>query len=409
MKKIILLHFLFFTIVAAANTRLNVIDFGANGADQLEDTSSFQACVEALIKAGGGEIIIPKGNYYIKHVKFFGKQYSNITIIGEDATIHQIVPSRRVSVENGRWMTFAERKGADGVFVFDARVSGQKDDSNSIKNITIKGLTFNSHVEKVGFDELSHQISAHGVSNFNVENCNFIGFLGDGIAINAATDYSINRDAYNKDITITNCHFDGINKDNRQGISIYYADGFLIENCSFKNTTREDMPGALDIEPNADYQISRNGIIRNCTFDNIGGIGAIIINKQKKISSNLDSSTGFLIENCSFNNVRVALAVFGADDFQQLAKQNSYDVVFRNSNVSNYKSLFVARKASNVLTENVTYRNAQLPGYTDCLNEGSNILFRSCKFLNYVSDKDYCSTSTSKKYQFKNCTYQKKN
>ena len=115
------------------------------------------------------------------------------------------------------------------------------------RNITIKGLTFNSHVEKVGFDELSHQISAHGVSNFNVENCNFIGFLGDGIAINAATDYSINRDAYNKDITITNCHFDGINKDNRQGISIYYADGFLIENCSFKNTTREDMPGALDL------------------------------------------------------------------------------------------------------------------------------------------------------------------
>lgn len=37
------------------------------------------------------------------------------------------------------------------------------------------------------------------------------------------------------------------------------------------------MLGAIDIEPDREKNVSRNGIISRCTFTNIGGINAVNI------------------------------------------------------------------------------------------------------------------------------------
>ena len=317
---------------------LNVKNYGAKSNDNKDDTAAFQKCVDDLAKNKGGTMVIPKGVYHISHLKFFGEKYSYINIVGNGSKIIQIFPKKRISVHGGLWKTYAERYGADGCFVFDAQVSNQKNDNLSIKNISIKDLTFDSDVKKNGFDELNHQLSAHGVSNFTVENCNFIGFLGDGIAISAGSDLQINSYAYNKNITIKNCNFDGVNKDNRQGISIYYADGFLIENCNFKNITRDDMPGAIDIEPDRDYLVSRNGVINNCTFENIGGIAAIVVHTKLPNKENEFSNKNFVIKNCKFNNVRTAFGVIGNDHFLNLESKD-YGTVFQDCVVTNSKSI----------------------------------------------------------------------
>ena len=378
MKRILILTSFIVYNFFIANT-LNVTQFGANGKDDKDDTIAFQKCADRLASLGGGTMEIPLGTYHISHVKFFGKKYSNITIKGNGSTIKQIVPKKRTSVDNGKWLTFAERKGADGCFVFDAQVNYQTHDNLSIKNITIENLKFYSDVVNNKFDELLHQISAHGVSNFKVKNCQFIGFLGDGIAINASTDYKLFRNAYNKDIEITNCLFDGINNDNRQAISIYYSDGFLINNCVFKNITRPDMPGAIDVEPNDNLQVVRNGRITNCSFENIGGLGAICFVLQKSSPKNHYSNRDFIIDNCTFKNVNSPITVVGNDSFTTFNDQHI--ILFSNSTVYNTKSVANLISAYGIKFYNIKYNNITSQ-YLNVVsaNGARNITFEGCDF-----------------------------
>lgn len=378
---IVLFFFIFSINTKCQNTVITVYSYGAIGSDTNDDTNALQKSVDYLASKNGGTLIIPKGTYYVSHLYFLSKKYSNITIKGDDAIILQTIPNTRKSMVNGQFKTFANRLGADGCFLFDAQVSDQKNDANSIKNIKISGLTFKSDVEKYGFDELLHQISAHGVSNFVIDNCKFIGFFGDAIAINGGTDFTKNRNAYNKDIKIKNCSFDGVNKDNRQGISIYYADGFVIDNCHFKNITRDGMPGAIDIESDSPTNVSRNGIISNCTFQNIGGISAIVINLRESTKENDYSYTNFSINNCSFLNVGCSVAVLGNDSFTNYTSSPKKVVSFTNSKVENAYCSVDLRKAYGMLIENVNFSKITNKG-NNVVTEGGakDITFKNCIF-----------------------------
>ncbi|MBT7863217.1 MAG: hypothetical protein HN712_23075 [Gemmatimonadetes bacterium] len=63
----------------------NVLDFGAVGDDDTDNTSAFSACVEAAIEAGGGRIYIPAGVYRgrITIPPFRAKSWLVIEIVGE--------------------------------------------------------------------------------------------------------------------------------------------------------------------------------------------------------------------------------------------------------------------------------------------------------------------------------------
>lgn len=361
---------------------LNVTDYGANGNDEKDDSVAFQKCANELAARGGGTMNIPAGNYHVRRVLFLGKKFSNIIINGNGSTIKQTVPLRRKSVYDGMWKTYAERYSADGCFVFDSAVSNQDSDAESIKNIKIIDLNFISDVEKLGFDELTHQISAHGVSNFSIYNCTFTGFLGDGISINAGTDYRLHRNAYNKNIVIRNCKFDGINNDNRQGVSIYYADGFLINQCIFKNTTRHDMPGAIDIEPNADTQVSRNGIISNCSFENIGGLGAITIHLRNSSCLNQFSNKNFVIEKCTFRGVRSPFCIVGNEKYMDFPAEE-YTVMIRDCSVRKTNAVADIRSACGVLFQRVNFYDVNNVGLNTVTDVGSkHITFDHCLFDN---------------------------
>lgn len=372
---------------ATATTVLNVHQYGAVANDGKDDTAAFQKAVDKLASLHGGKLEIPAGEYCISHVKFFGKRYSNIEISGSKAIIRQTTPNLRKSVHNGIFKTYAERYSADGCFVFDAQVSNQKDDSQSIKNIAISGLTFISDVEKKGFDELSHQISAHGVSNFSVSDCRFIGFLGDGIAINGGTDFRFFQDAYNKDVVIKNCAFDGVNNDNRQGISIYYSDGFLIDNCTFKNTTRKDMPGAIDIEPDRDNNVVKNGIILNCKFENIGGLGAVTIRTKTPSALNQYSQKNFEVSNCDFRSVVAPVAIIGTEDYTKISP-NIINVRIKNLTVDNSQNVIKIIHAYGVYIEDSSFKNIFNEDAAPITEgESNNIIFKNCTFQNIAHPK----------------------
>lgn len=380
---------------------LNVTDFGANGTDKKDDSFAFQRCVDRLAILGGGTMEISKGNYYISHVHFYGKKYSNIIINGNGSVISQFFIGNRKLIE--RWSSYSKINAADGCFIFDAKVSKQFNDEESIKNISINELNFISDVVNLGFDELSHQISAHGVSGFTVNDSSFTGFLGDGICINAGTDFTKNYGAYNKNIKIIKCKFDGLNNDNRQAISFYYCDGFLVKNCDFKNTTRKDMPGAIDVEPMDRWQISRNGTISNCRFENIGGIGAIVLFLMGKSDENpVKSSHGFLVENCNFDNVRTPLTVIGNGCFRKYSDEN-YNVVFRDSKITNFKTILDFRKAYGIFYYNLTFTNNDKLYFYKQLNEFSNFTIKSCVFEDTeIMQKLSFDKKSSENFNFQN-------
>ena len=318
-----------------------------------DDADKFQEAFDFLASVGGGKLFIPKGTYAISHVDFLGKKYSNITIEGHEAKIITLHPTSRIIREGNPQPTLARNNSADGCFFFNAQVSNQTDDSESIKNITISGITFISDVVSLGFDELSHQISAHGVSNFRVENCKFIGFLSDGIAINRGD--GIYGSAYNKNFECVNCYFDGINKDNRNPISIYYCDGYVVDRCVIKNSTRSDMPGGIDTEADSVDNISRNGSITNCSFDNIGGLGAVVI-IQNTFNPNSISFTNYTISNCSINNCSAPLFVGGHNPNYLNAKPSDF-VIFEKNTVQNCDKLGEGYNSAGVLFRNNYFLN----------------------------------------------------
>lgn len=372
-QKILLFSTLLF-INLAFGTELDVKKIGAKGDGKSDDTPYFQKCVDLLAAKGGGTMLIPPGNYLVSRIKFTGKKYSNITITGENANILEKISGRRITW--GTFKTFASRNAADGVFVFEANVSHQKNDNESIKNITISGLNFITDIKKYGFDELSHHISAHGVTNLTIKNCSFKGFLGDGIAINRGTNEQGARNAYNKNIIIDQCLFDGVKNDNRNGISIYYSDGFSITNCNFVNVTRPNMIAAIDIEADDTFNISRNGIIRNCTFKNIGGLAAIAF-----FQKSTDNYKNLLIENCTIDGASAPFYIVGNDGFANMAA--STDIVIKNCLAKNIAVTATVIKGYNILFDSVIFENISSPVANVVPEAGaSNITFQNCTFRN---------------------------
>ncbi len=120
-----------------------------------------------------------------------------------------------------------------------------------------------------------------GASNVSVTRCNFTGFRGDGIYIGEVK--IAGKELHNSNIKVSECIFDGINKDNRNGISIIDCDGLFIEKCTFRNCSRTDMPGAIDVEPNYRYNIVKNISIKGNRFENIGGNNIIQISITFKL------------------------------------------------------------------------------------------------------------------------------
>ncbi|MGE8556261.1 MAG: glycosyl hydrolase family 28-related protein [Chryseobacterium jejuense] len=386
---------------------VNVKWFGAVGDSVTNDTQSFQKSVDFLSSIGGGKLLIPSGSYAVEHIDFKTKAYSNIEIIGNNSKLIGLTRSRNTA--------------ADGIFAFEACVSNQSDDSNSIKNIKISGLNFftlnikppvpvplpgQEPEPEPKVDELSHHIAAHGVSDFTVENCTFTGFFGDGIAICRGLFEGGYRNAYNKNVTIKNCKFDGVNQYNRQAISIYYCDRFIIDNCDFYRTTGNGMPGAIDIESDdPNLTITTNGLITNCYFNDIGGMGAIcifskdrsIIDFQQNERLNYQS---FKIDNCKFENVHTPLTVYG--NYNPLTNDDKddngvYSIVFENSNVLKANRAIYFNSACRVKVSNVIFKNIHNDSLSVCDGGAYKVLFEQCEFdtvknpagLSFIGDGKY--------------------
>ena len=136
----------------------------------------------------------------------------------------------------------------------------------AIKGGWIKGDVGNHRYIEGSTSEWGFGLSVFNSANVRIEGIHISKCTGDGIYIGGGIvseleDYS----QASKNVYIT----DAICDDNRrQGISITYADGVVLKNCTFSNTGKTEFtrPGCgLDIEPNAGQAV-RDVKIKRCRF-----------------------------------------------------------------------------------------------------------------------------------------------
>lgn len=157
-------------------------------------------------------------------------------------------------------------------------IRGQSDsEDQTIDGIKLRNFKMQIPKNQRTFSEHAHLIRFDGVSNLEIDGCNFHGFHGDAVYIGGGTSTKAPDTRHNRNVTIKNSTFNGVNKENRNAVSIIDGTNVDISGNGFYHTTRPDMPGAIDVEPNANPASVVNGIsIHDNHFEDIGGKLAVV-------------------------------------------------------------------------------------------------------------------------------------
>jgi hypothetical protein len=241
--------------------------YGAvSGGSASTNTTAIQAAVDSNYN-----VYVPPGTFSCNTITL----RAGVRIYGDGA---QSILSQN-TITDGSYGTLYANSGSSG---------------STVDDILIERLQVLGNVSGLGFSQFQHLISLNGVSRVVIRNCLIKGFRGDGIYVGSGVVAGNER--HNARIKILNNVIDGVNNDNRNGISIIDCDDALIEGNTFVNCTRSNMPGPVDIEPDAfTFHIVRNIRVLNNHFVNCGGNVAQI--------ALVLSSTNFAIqpENFKFN------------------------------------------------------------------------------------------------------------
>lgn len=242
-----------FSPSVGAGVSSNVYDLGAGGT--ADDTAALTAGMTALASTGGTLLGRPNTTYTFLDVTWAG---SNIALAGAGpSTIFKMIAGTTANhyLLTAIGSTTAETGNLTGLGLRDCQLLGT--------------------VTTDAFVQSRHLLALGGVSGMTIDNVLFKGFQGDGIYLG----HPGGNERHNRRVTITRCTFDGVNQDNRNAISIIDGEDILIQGNNFMNTTRTDMPGAIDIEPNAGFTwaVLRNIRIVGNGFRNIrAGIAGVV-------------------------------------------------------------------------------------------------------------------------------------
>lgn len=296
---------------------VNAVWFGVTGNGTTDDTDKINEAI-AKSSAINGVLFFPEGRYKIMRSGLDLLSNSNLLGIGKDTVFEMD--------KDANWCISANKGNG-----------GTDDVQYNKKNIRVRNIHFKALVDglQYAFSEFKHLMNLNAVSDILVESCYFTQFRGDGIYIGSSNDGGT-TERHNERVIIRNCYFDGVNHQNRNGITIIDCSTAIIENCSFMNCTLNEvipagtvnnikpipkMPGAIDIEPDIhDFHIVKNIIIRNNTFKNVGGSPGVISMIINKITTNCDN---IVIENnyiseCTSENAICISTSRGATSFEEL-------------------------------------------------------------------------------------------
>lgn len=150
--------------------------------------------------------------------------------------------------------------------------AGSSDPSLNQREIVIRDIHLQGHVVEDGFMQWRFLLEANAVTDLVVEHVKFSRYQGDCIYLGSGTQTDT-LERHNIGIRIANCLFDGVNRDNRNALSIIDGEDITVQRCVFRNCVRTDMPGCIDLEPNAgnSFSICKAIHVDSCYFDFCGG------------------------------------------------------------------------------------------------------------------------------------------
>ncbi|QJR01710.1 hypothetical protein HH800_05585 [Sphingobium yanoikuyae] len=143
----------------------------------------------------------------------------------------------------------------------------------------ISGINFRNFVMRCQtgtFFEQQHFLEFNGAADVNIHGMQFIGFRGDALYFGSGVG---GEQRHNRNISISRNLFDGINRENRNAVSVIDGDGVFITENLFRRCTRPNMPGPIDFEPNANawHIIRAVRVLRNIFEDNGGNVGEVSV------------------------------------------------------------------------------------------------------------------------------------
>jgi hypothetical protein len=173
----------------AAGTYLSVADYGANGADTVDDTTAIQNCITAA-KAQGKSVWIPTGIYY---------QSANFTLNGVTVNGAGMWYTQLVGTQEGA-DTFAGKIGfvltGSGSTVTDMAIDDDAHVTRSAspgggKPFTRGGTCTNWRVENVWITHTMCGFWMSGVTNGIVRGCRVRNTYADAINLNSGTSNTL--------------------------------------------------------------------------------------------------------------------------------------------------------------------------------------------------------------------------
>lgn len=241
---------------------LKNLTFNASWLCAMDGKSDDAPSINEMI-AVSRKVFFPRGVYrlvspYRRENFHIGIQQDNVELTGEQGTI------------------FLTKERLGQVCVF----TKPNDIANSVRNVSIKGITFRTINDGSVFLEWTHAVQVKGVNGFTMENCVIEDFWGDGFCLNHYGDTpETGERSRNQNVRfVNNTITGGILHNNRNGISIINGKDVLIQGNTIRNTSRQDMPGAIDVEPNnAAYTMENIRIIGNTIEGSLGNCAAIEI------------------------------------------------------------------------------------------------------------------------------------
>ncbi len=186
----------------------------------------------------------------------------------------------------------------------------------SIGDVRIEGLTFKVENDGNHFHEFLHTIKTIGVNGLTIENCVFDDFWGDAICLSHFGDNpKTGERTLNQNVNVLNNSINGNRHNNRNGISVISGKNVLIKGNTIKNTSRKDMPGGIDVEPNNSAYTIENIRIEGNYLEGITGTGgAISIQSYKDGPAHHIEILSNEIKNCSKAGIAIRIKSEGTTD-----------------------------------------------------------------------------------------------
>lgn len=266
---------------------VNVLDFipkpehGAirDGRSTYDCTRNIQSAIDA-----GSRVYIPSGIYPVTQLNL----KSNFEMYGDG--------------ESTELRALDQSLACEFMVVTYIRDGGTSNPAQNMRNIHLHDFKLNGRVDEFGYSQYYYLLAVNATSDLTVERVVFRGFRGDGMYVGSGTLKSTER--HNEHVLIRGCTFDGVVKDNRNGLSIIDCDHLIVDGCVFKNIGNAQLShsvGGIDFEPDHDWSVYRNVLITRCKFIDISTTntaGITFFNGHQK-SGNIHD---WMVTNCEFEN-----------------------------------------------------------------------------------------------------------